>query len=33
MAIVYTGGTFDLPHHGHVKFLEQCEKIAGKGEW
>lgn len=22
--IVYTGGTFDLLHAGHVKFLQQC---------
>ena len=29
MAVIYTGGTFDLPHHGHVKFLDQCQSIAG----
>lgn len=29
MAVVYTGGTFDLLHAGHVNFLEQCHKIAG----
>jgi len=29
MSIVYTGGTFDLPHAGHVNFLRQCRKIAG----
>ena len=27
--IVYTGGTFDLIHSGHVRFLNQCRKIAG----
>ena len=27
--IVYTGGTFDLFHAGHVHFLWQCSKIAG----
>lgn len=30
MAHVYTGGTFDLFHSGHVKLLAQCKKIAGK---
>ena len=29
--IVYTGGTFDLFHAGHVKFLHQCKRIAGEG--
>ena len=29
MGIVYTGGTFDLFHAGHVKFLKQCKRIAG----
>jgi glycerol-3-phosphate cytidylyltransferase len=28
-SIVYTGGTFDLFHAGHVKFLKACRKIAG----
>ena len=26
---VYTGGTFDLFHAGHVKFLRRCKQIAG----
>lgn len=26
---VYTGGTFDLFHAGHVKFLRRCKEIAG----
>lgn len=30
MGVVYTGGTFDLIHSGHIKFLKQCKKIAGK---
>lgn len=27
--VVYTGGTFDLFHAGHVKFLKRCKEIAG----
>lgn len=27
--IVYTGGTFDTLHAGHIKFLSYCRKIAG----
>jgi glycerol-3-phosphate cytidylyltransferase len=26
---VYTGGTFDLFHAGHVAFLKRCQEIAG----
>lgn len=26
---VYTGGTFDLFHAGHVKFLRRCKEVAG----
>ena len=27
---VYTGGTFDLFHSGHVAFLKRCKELAGK---
>lgn len=27
---IYTGGTFDLFHRGHVNFLRQCKKIANR---
>ena len=33
MSVVYTGGTFDLFHMGHVQLLEGCKKIAGPSGW
>lgn len=30
MKTLYTGGTFDLFHFGHVEFLKQCKMIADK---
>jgi len=27
--ILYTGGSFDLFHYGHVNFLRACKKIVG----
>lgn len=27
---LYTGGTFDLFHAGHVNFLKQCKRLASK---
>ena len=30
--IVYTGGTFDLFHSGHVRLLERCKKVAAGGD-
>jgi len=27
--IVYTGGTFDLVHSGHIRFLKACRRLAG----
>jgi glycerol-3-phosphate cytidylyltransferase len=29
VGVVYTGGTFDLFHSGHVAFLRSCKRIAG----
>ena len=29
--IVYTGGTFDLFHSGHVRLLERCKEVSGDG--
>lgn len=26
--VVYTGGTFDLPHAGHVNFLRRCAELG-----
>lgn len=26
--VVYTGGTFDLLHYGHVEFLRRCSEIG-----
>jgi len=28
--ILYTGGTFDLLHYGHMNFLKQCSKISDR---
>ena len=28
--IVYTGGTFDLFHAGHVNLLKACDKLSGE---
>jgi len=27
---LYTGGTFDLFHYGHVNFLKKCRKLASE---
>lgn len=31
MPNVYTGGTFDLFHEGHIELLRSCKRIAGSG--
>lgn len=28
--VVYTGGTFDLFHSAHVRFLKACRRLAGQ---
>lgn len=33
MVKVYTGGTFDLFHSGHVNFLRQCKGLAQFCPW
>jgi len=27
--VIYTGGTFDLLHKGHIRFLKACRRLAG----
>jgi glycerol-3-phosphate cytidylyltransferase len=29
---IYTGGTFDLFHEGHIELLRSCKKLAGDGK-
>ncbi len=31
MNVIYTGGTFDLFHSGHVNLLKRCREVAGNG--
>ena len=28
--VVYSGGTFDLIHSGHIRFLKACRRVAGE---
>jgi cytidyltransferase-like protein len=30
MTVLYTGGTFDLLHYGHLNFLKKCKQISGR---
>ena len=30
MKVLYTGGTFDLFHYGHINFLSKCKNVADK---
>lgn len=31
MSVVYTGGSFDWLHEGHLELLEACRRMAGDG--
>lgn len=28
--VIYTGGTFDLIHNGHIRLLRACRRLAGE---